>query len=209
MAFDFSADTKKNYLQTVNQNAPDAGAALKVLSLNLPNFVGGSPIAPDALLRPGLSTAAQVGGTAPAPPPPVATPSPALAGLSAQLGTPDQGPPPGGTPLVSAPGLSSPTAASGQSPFASSTAPIASMASGLLGVNNFTPPSAPASPYFETGGLPRAPGGDVYGGGQAPLPTPTPPQTGNSGDALAQILMSLFQGTGGTSAPDRPEHQQI
>lgn len=197
MAFNFSTDTKKNYLQTVNQNAPDAGAALKVLSLNLPNFVGGSPIAPDALLRPGLSTNAQIGGTGSAPPP-VAAQSPALAGLSAQLGTPDQ--PSGGPPLAGAPGLSSPTA---QSPFQTTNAPLAGLASSILGSTPGPSQAAPPQPNV-TFGNPTGP--DVPGGRAPELPAPP---TGNPSDLLAQLLTTLFQGTGGGGEVDRPEHQQV
>lgn len=191
MPFNFTTQTNKNYLQTINPNAPDAGAALKVLSLNLPNFVGGSPIAPDGLLRPGLTTNAQVGGTLSAQPP-AAAPSAALAGLSAQLGAPDQGLPSGGPPLAGAPGLSSPTA---QSPFKTSSAPIAGLASSILGSTPGPFQAAPPAPYIETG-RPTGPGGDVYGGG--PAPVASPPQGGNApSDALAQLLATLFQPNGG------------
>ncbi len=197
MAFNFPSQTAKSYLQTINPSAPDAGAALKVLSLNLPGFLGGAPIAPDALLRPGLGINAQVGGT-PAPAPvaaPAAAPagqSAALAGLSAQLGSPDLAPAP-------QPGPPSSTV----SPFTS--APIAALASNALGgsndaaqTNNFAPPQNPGLPAIEFHGAPRS---DVFGGG----PTVPAPAPAASTDALMQLLTTLFQPSGGGSdvTPDQ------
>lgn len=190
MAFNFPSQTSKNYLQTINPSAPDAGAALKVLSLNLPGFVGGNPIAPDALLRPGLGINAQVGGTIAAPPapPPTAAPSPALAGLSAQLGSPDQPPGPAGGPPSST-----------VSPFTS--APIAALASNALGTNNFAPSAAPSNPVFEFGHP-----GDVYGGAPtAPSPAPAP----SGSDALIQLLTTLFQPSGDAGANPTNQDTQL
>lgn len=176
MAFDFSATNNKNYLQAINQNAPDAGSALKVLSLNLPNVLGGSPIAPDALLRPGLSVNAQVGGTAPAP----AVPSALSAALSGQLGSPAPPPPLGSAPpSIQAPPLPAPTSPTGVSPF--TTAAIADVASNAL-----APPSAPPGPQLEF----KQPRPDVTGGGAAP-------------DALGQLLATLFGNGGGDSERNR------
>jgi hypothetical protein len=63
---------------------PNASDALQILSLHLPSFVGGSPIAPEALLRPRLGgfvpdTAVQAQTTGvPAGAPPSTSPSPSL-----------------------------------------------------------------------------------------------------------------------------------
>lgn len=203
MAFDFNAQTNKNYLQTINPNAPDAGAALKVLSLNLPNYLGGNPIAPDALLRPGLSLNAQVGGTgtgeAPTPAPAAPASSGALpdvpAALSAQLGSP----------------LSSP---SDVSPF--SSAPITNVAASALGTapqdtNNFAAQNAASgTPRIEFDAPARI--GDVFGGGPAPAPPPTPSSVQGDGgalDPLAQLLAGLLNGSFSGGAPDRSNDTQM
>lgn len=202
MAFDFNAQTNKNYLQTINPNAPDAGAALKVLSLNLPNYLGGNPIAPDALLRPGLSVNAQVGGTGTGQPPTAPTASPAASGalpdmpaaLSAQLGSQ----------------LSSP---SDISPF--SSAPITNVAASALGTapdtNSFAAQNAAAgTPRVQFDGPGRI--GDVFGGGTAPTPPPTPASVQGDGgavDPLAQLLAGLLNGSFNGGGSDRSDTQMI
>lgn len=174
MAFDFSSDMRKNYLQSVNQNAPDAGAALKVLSLNLPNYLGGNPIAPDALLRPGLTTSAQVGGTSPAPVSPSLTNTAVARNDPAGLGT---GPTGGSTAPIPPP--------SGIAPFTS--APVAALASNALApqVPDQAAPdttAAPPSPSIEF----HSPRPDVFGGND-----------------LSSLLGNLFRGGGGDRSPTR------
>lgn len=184
MAFNFSADTRKNYLQTANQNAPDAGSALKVLSLNLPNYLGGNPIAPDALLRPGLSTNAMVGGTPdalPTPAPAGPVPSPSLADVAVARNDPGGlGTGPVGASTAPPPGLA---------PFTS--APIAALATNALA------PQAPDQPLSNPTAAPPSPGIEFH--------APRPDVFG--GNDLAALLSSLFQGSGGGN--DRPENQQI
>lgn len=56
--YSFSPDLSNKFRSSLNnpsgasQLGPQVGQALKVLSLHLPAFAGGAPIAPDALLRP-------------------------------------------------------------------------------------------------------------------------------------------------------------
>lgn len=59
--YNFSPDLANKFRSSLNnptgasQLGPQVGQALRVISLHLPGFTGGSPIAPDGLLRPSRS----------------------------------------------------------------------------------------------------------------------------------------------------------
>jgi len=160
----------------------NASEALQVLSLHLPAFLGGTPIAPDALLRPRL------GGV-----------RPDLAVQAQTTGVPAAGPSP-----VSASSTS--TGASAGAPIGSvSTAP--SLGSpGAAG--QAWGPSVPSSTPFQPSGAASATGGPQAPTWGQPGPTidfaqgPQVPGPSGGGDLL-NLLTTLF-GTGGGSEGGRP-----
>lgn len=88
--YNFSPDLANKFRSSLNsptgasQLGPEVGQALRVISLHLPEFTGGSPIAPDSLLRPSHSftpdtaVRAQTAGI----PPPSSPAPPQVAGPS-------------------------------------------------------------------------------------------------------------------------------
>jgi hypothetical protein len=161
-----------------NQISPNTSQALQVLSLHLPSFIGGAPIAPDALLRAGGQVrpdtavrAATTGTPAPAPPLP---PAPAAAAPS-----------PTGSPLsVSAPSVGGPTPGPD----------IRSLLSAITGAPA-PAPSAVAAPS-DTGPA----------GGSGPAASPgfiyRNPRPDGGGSSLSDLMGSLF---GGGGAADRQQ----
>lgn len=171
----FSPGLAQNFRNTLNgqpnQLPQNTSQALQVLSLHLPSFLGGAPIAPDALLRgggsmtPDTAVRAQTSGTpAPAPtaiaPPPVSAP-----------------PPPASQPLS----VATPTPAG-------SSAPVDTNAI-MRAISAFAP-TAPASPI-----MPSAPDtGPAPSTGPAPLPSFIVNQPSPSVDrsAFGNLINSFF-----------------
>ncbi len=98
--FTYTPQANKSLSTQINGGnlSPYASQALQMLSLHLPSFLGGQPIAPDALLRPqpgGNSlTSALQGQLGAAPPTPAAAPP-----VSMGQAPPGLGAPAGGSPL--------------------------------------------------------------------------------------------------------------
>src|SRR5262245_1441107 len=63
LGYEFQPDQEKRLRTNINQLSPFASQALQVLSLRLPNILGGRPISPDALLREAMGGTAPGGGS--------------------------------------------------------------------------------------------------------------------------------------------------
>lgn len=193
--YSFSPDLANKFKTSLNnptgasQLPNNVGQALQVLSLHLPSFLGGSPIAPDALLRPGHFTpqSAVTGTTAPPPsslPSPAAAPppSPSTPPLSIFNPTPGGGPsapPSGGPPQLPQPG-----------PFAPRPLPRSPQPPNTPFVN-------PRDPGPEAAAPPGVPNFDFHG----PPPDAGPPQGGNApmpggGQSPLLDLIDKFLGGG-------------
>jgi len=112
--YSFSPDLANKFRSSLNnptgaaQLGPEVGQALRVISLHMPAFTGGAPIAPDSLLRPRLggfspdtAVRAQTTGTPPSPSSlPAPSASPSVAAWRPSLGPGAAGTSPFGTTAI-------------------------------------------------------------------------------------------------------------
>lgn len=198
--YSFTPGSQQRFRDTLNQPqgqlSPFANEALKVLSLHLPNLLGGAPIAPDALLRPQPGGAAignlaqQLGGApvTPSPSAPVGVPNaPPLAPVAGPPGAPNApplapaaGPPGGPNPLstLATNALNPPIDRSATG--GPTGAPVAPRTPSIDFTNgppqSFTPPPAPTVGTMPMPRMPFNPGGTPNVG---TMPMPTAPGPGD------------------------------
>ncbi len=146
LGFSFQPGNEKRMRKGLNENSlgPRADEALKILSLHLPQFLGGAPLAPENLLGSHPGGAGPV-GPGPGPGGQLGGPRPNTGGFEPGLG--GGGLPPEG-PQMPAPSVPSPTGggssstlgfSGGLSPFKTATANVAKPPMGAPGTPSITP----------------------------------------------------------------------